>query len=387
MPSILIGLDAENNIRYWNQEAESKMGLSTDDAEGRNVLDIKIDMIPLEESIAEIKNNKSPIKLEKIKKFGETSVDYFDVIMYPVDKEAKEGIVIRIDNVTDRVLIENELLQLNEVLEDHVAERTKELEDSIERLKQTQDHLVQAEKMASLGSLVAGVAHEINTPIGIGVTESSYLEDMTRECLELFNSNELTRSTFEKYLKNSLKSSGSILRNLERGAKLVASFKKVAVDQTYEEKRTFSVKRYIDEVLMSLHTRYKRTGHSITINCSEDIELTSYPGAFAQIITNLVMNSLIHGFEGIEKGEITMDISTQENELVFSYKDTGKGMEQEALDSIFEPFFTTKRNQGGTGLGMHIVYNLVHQKLKGNIKCSSTVGEGTSFIIRIPREE
>ncbi|MDM8516853.1 ATP-binding protein, partial [Desulfobacterales bacterium HSG16] len=268
-------------------------------------------------------------------------------------------------------------------LEQKVAERTVQLQESLENLKKTQEHLVQSEKMASLGGLVAGVAHEINTPVGIGVTEASFLDEKTREFSELYNSGSLKRSDFEKYIKNATGSANSILSNLERAAELIAGFKQVAVDQSIDEKRKFALKSYICEILFSLDPKYKKASHTTIVNCPEDLEIASYPGAFSRIIANFVTNSLIHGFDGIEKREIRFDVTTEKDELLFCYSDNGRGMDEKTARQIFDPFFTTNRSRGGTGLGMHIVYNLVTQTLGGQIKCNSAPGKGTSFLIKM----
>ena len=263
---------------------------------------------------------------------------------------------------------------------------SKALHDSLETLKRTQNQLVQAEKMASLGGLVAGVAHEINTPLGISVTASSFLERKTLELKELFDQNRIKRSDFKKYIETALESLSSILSNLNRAADLIQSFKQVAVDQSVEEKRVFGLKHYIDEVLVSLRPRYKRTKHAISVNCPENIKLNSYPGVFMQVFTNLVINSLIHGFDDIENGQISIDITDHDDTVRIIYSDNGKGMNEDQLTKLYDPFYTTRRGQGGTGLGMHIVFNLVTQTLGGEIKCQSKPGEGTTFTIVVTKD-
>ncbi|MCP4350721.1 MAG: HAMP domain-containing histidine kinase [Desulfobacterales bacterium] len=285
--------------------------------------------------------------------------------------------------VSDAEIMRVSIKDLTENLEAKVQDRTKQLQESLENLKKAQDQLVQSEKMAALGGLVAGVAHEINTPVGLGVTEASFLQEKTRIFSEAYTSGDLKRSDFEKYIRNATGAADSILSNLERAAELITSFKQVAVDQSSEEQRRFVLKTYISEILLSLRSKYKKTSHTITVNCPEDLEIDSYPGAFSQVITNFVTNSLLHGFEGIEKGEIVFDVSTEGDELLFSYSDNGRGMDDESLRQVFEPFFTTKRTRGGTGLGMHIVYNLVTQTLGGRLECKSAPGEGTVFLIKM----
>lgn len=296
-----------------------------------------------------------------------------------------------IRDITERKKVEEQIYHLNEELERRVVERTQELEQanaalyqSLERLTQTQSQLIQAEKMAALGGLVAGVAHEINTPVGIGVTAASYLDMRTQEIATHLQRSALTRSELEGYLKTAQESSDIVLSNLQRAAKLIQSFKQVAVDQSLEEKRRINLKTYIDDIFLSLQPRLKKTQYKILIECSETIEITTFPGAFSQIITNLVMNSLIHAFEKQEQGEIRIHILQKNDTLIFTYQDNGRGIPEEHLVKIFDPFFTTRRSEGGSGLGMYIVYNLVTQKLKGVIHCQSQPGEGVRFTLVLP---
>lgn len=251
-------------------------------------------------------------------------------------------------------------------------------------LKLAQAKLVQAEKMAALGELVAGVAHEINTPIGIGVTAASYLNDKTKGLLNSYDNDLLKKSELEKYFDVASSATNTILNNLEKAADLVRSFKQVAVDQSSDELRTFKVCEYLDEILLSLKPKLKKTKHEIFTSCDENISIKSYPGAIYQIITNLVINSLIHGFEEKESGKIVIDIKLKENYLKLNYSDDGKGIRKENIKKIFDPFYTTKRGMGGSGLGLHIVYNLVLQKLKGTIDVESDTEKGVNFLIVFP---
>jgi len=260
----------------------------------------------------------------------------------------------------------------------------KELKISLDTLERARDQLVQSEKMAALGELVAGVAHEINTPVGVGVTAASFLDAKTREFSTLYESGELKRSELETYLKTVQEVSNSILINMERAAELISSFKQVAVDQSSEKQRRFNLKEYIDEVLLSLRPRYKKTAHSICVNCPLDVEINSYPGAFSQILNNLIMNSLIHGFQDKEEGEIRIEICFDDGELIFIYKDNGCGMDEARKEKAFDPFFTTRRGKGGTGLGMSIVFNLVTQTLKGRVWLDSAPGQGMCLTMTFP---
>ena len=280
------------------------------------------------------------------------------------------------------ISIEKSLLYNN--LEQKVAERTQELSDALEHLKATQSQLVESEKMASLGGLVAGVAHEINTPIGIGVTAASTLADRTTQAVTAYKNKQLKGSALITYFDLAVSTSQLVLKNLKRAAKLVQSFKQVAVDQTNLEKRSFAVKQYIQATLTNLHTHLKETQHQITINGDEQIEINSYPGAFSQIITHLVMNSLLHAYKKGDKGELCFELYRDSERLILEYSDDGCGIPPENLGKIFEPFFTTIRARGGIGLGLHIVYNVVTQKMQGTILAKSEIGVGTTFIIDLP---
>ncbi|GAA6135473.1 hypothetical protein NBRC116188_22630 [Oceaniserpentilla sp. 4NH20-0058] len=285
-----------------------------------------------------------------------------------------------------RVDKETEIIELNADLENKVYERTKELESSLNDLKLTQQQLVEQEKMASLGELVAGVAHEINTPIGVGITAVSHLMESVELINKAFNSGTLTKKQFSDMLSALLESAGIVDSNLRRAADLVKAFKSVAVDQSSAEPRLFALKSYTQDVITSLRPKLKRTQHEIIVDISDDIDLYCDPGVISQIVTNLIMNSLNHAFAPQEAGKIKMSASVHDNVLQFSYEDNGQGIDESILKRLFDPFVTTKRGQGGSGLGTHIIYNLVTQALGGRIQCISDLGHGTRFEITIPLE-
>jgi signal transduction histidine kinase len=278
------------------------------------------------------------------------------------------------------------LQRFNENLEQLVQQRTTELSQALADLKATQNKLVESEKMSALGGLVAGVAHEINTPVGIGITAASLLADKTTEFFETYKSGQMKRSQLEKFLDTAMQSSSMVLSNLNRAADLIQSFKQVAVDQSTEEQRTFNLNQYLSEVLISLRPKLRTTHHQVKIRGDEAIALYTYPGALSQIITNLVMNSLIHAYLPQDAGHLVFDFKQEHDQIIFEYSDDGKGIPKEHLSKIFDPFFTTNRGQGGSGLGLHIVYNLVTQKLNGTIECKSQMGVGTTFIIKLPSQ-
>lgn len=274
----------------------------------------------------------------------------------------------------------NKISDLNLSLEQKVVE----LNESLENLKHTQDYLVQTEKMVALGGLVAGVAHEVNTPVGVGVTAASYLQDKTKELYELHKQGAITRSALNKYINLAIESTSIVLSNMERAAALIHSFKQVAVDQSSEELRVFNIKQYIGEILISVHSKFAKTPYKIEVICLHEFSINSYPGALSQVLTNLLMNSLIHGFDGVDYGTITIEAIKKGENVCFLYQDSGCGISEENIAHIYDPFFTTKRGQGGSGLGLQIVYNLVTQTLCGKIQCQSVLGEGTKFAIEFP---
>jgi ammonium transporter len=286
---------------------------------------------------------------------------------------------------------EAQVRQMNADLEGRVQKRTqelqasyRELQDAMNELKDTQTQLVQSEKMAALGELVAGIAHEINTPIGISVTAASNYEQKTRDFLRKLADNQLKRSDLDGYARLSEETARMLMVNLERAAELVQSFKKVAVDQSSEARRVFNLGRYTEEVLLSLRPRIKKSKLQVELNCPADIELNSYPGAYSQIITNLIVNSMMHAYEPEQEGTIRLSFTLDNGDVIFDYVDDGKGIEGAVLGRIFDPFFTTKRGSGGSGLGLHILYNIISGTLGGSVEVFSKVGEGTHFRLRMP---
>ena len=259
-----------------------------------------------------------------------------------------------------------------------------ELSKTLNNLEKTQDKLIEAEKMASLGGLVAGVAHEINTPLGIALTGITYFDEISHNIHKIYETQDMTQEDFEKYLDESKDISSQVLKNIQRASDLVQSFKQVSVDQTSEIKREFYVKDYTNSIILSIHNQIKRTHITIENNIPSDVKINSYPGAFGQIITNLILNSLIHGYTNKDKGLISFTLKKEKNDIVLHYKDDGKGIKESDLPHIFEPFFTTRRGIGGTGLGLNILYNIVKKQFEGEISCKSKVNEGVDFEIIIP---
>ncbi len=269
---------------------------------------------------------------------------------------------------------------------EEIFDAMQALETAYAELKQTQNSLVQAEKMASLALLVAGVAHEINTPVGIAYGCSTHLAAKTRILAEAFEQDRMKRSELAAYVAAAGESSRLIQQNLTRAAELIQSFKRVAVDQTSQERRRFELRAYLEEVITSLGPRLRQSPHRLAIHCPDGVHMDSYPGALSQIVTNLVINALTHAFPDRPEGRLTVAAAElPEGEVEIRVCDNGIGIPPDHLPRVFEPFFTTKRGSGGSGLGLHIVFNLVTQSLGGKISVDSTPQYGTTFMLRIPK--
>lgn len=305
----------------------------------------------------------------------------------------EDGRALRMSGTTSDINALNQALaalrSLNEQLESRVEQRTAdlrsandELRSTLERLTLAQRQLFEAEKLASLGGLVAGIAHEINTPLGIGVTAASHLQEEAARISRLVASGELRQHHLDEFQRTARESSEMILRNLQRADRLVKSFKQVAVDQSGEDRRVVDLGVCLDEILTTLGPSLKKTPHRVALDCPPGLIVETAPGALYQIVTNLVMNSLVHAFDAGRAGAMRIAVASQGRSLTIDYRDDGRGMDDAVRARMFEPFFTTRRGQGGSGLGMHIVYSLVTQILHGTIECESAPGAGTRFLIR-----
>jgi signal transduction histidine kinase/ligand-binding sensor domain-containing protein len=313
-----------------------------------------------------------------------------------VERDA-QGRALRLVGTTQDVSVlkraEEQLRRLNEELESRVETRTGDLRKANAELRQTLDQLtlaqrqlLESEKMAALGGLVAGVAHEINTPLGVTVTAASHLQEEARRIGKLAAAHSLSAQELAEFHIAANESSEIILRNLNRADRLIKSFKQVAVDQSSEQRRTIDLGAYLNEILISFGPTLKKTAHNVHVDCAEPLTLNTYPGAIYQIISNLLMNSLHHAFAPGQTGEITIAVKQSGRLAELVYRDDGHGMSEEVRSRIFEPFFTTRRSQGGSGLGMHVVYNLITQLLKGHINVTSAPDAGTTFAIMLPMD-
>lgn len=287
---------------------------------------------------------------------------------------------------------EQQILQLNSNLEMNVLSRTQELattnaalNSSLQQLQLYQTEMIEQQKMAALGQLVAGVAHEINTPIGIGVTAISMLLELQKNLERTYKEHQLTAKGMEHFLQESKECSDMVFRNLCRAADLISTFKQVAVEQSNESQQQVYLAKVLEDILFTLQPKFKNTQYSVKLNCAPDIKAHINVAALQQVIINMVMNSLIHGFDQRDKGAIQIDVSVQDKDCVIAISDDGVGISPALAKTIYDPFVTTKRGQGGSGLGMHLVYNLVSVALKGRIALDEKYHPGARFVISFPQ--
>jgi signal transduction histidine kinase len=271
--------------------------------------------------------------------------------------------------------------------EDELRSSKEKAESALLELNAAQQNLIDAERLAALGGLVAGVAHEVNNPIGISLTVASSFARRTEMFeAELKSGGGLRRSQLEEFVRTSRDAAQQLVANLHRAGELIQSFKQVAVDRSHAERRQFSLGEATDQIIASLRPVLKRAPIELTVDVPEGLLIDGYPGSYGQILTNLFLNAVNHAFADGRAGTISIAARARGHEDVeISFADDGAGMTPDVQRQAFDPFFTTRRNAGGTGLGLHIVYNLVTQQLGGRMMLESRLGQGTTFRIIIPR--
>jgi two-component system, NtrC family, sensor kinase len=265
-----------------------------------------------------------------------------------------------------------------------LSRSNEQLSGALEQLKHTQGNLIQSEKLAALGSLVAGIAHELNTPIGNGLTVASTLNGTCSEFSQKLAAG-MTRTALQQFVEDVTQGNQIICRNLQKASELVSGFKQVAMDRTSAQRRKFVLQDFLQDTHLTLMPMFRRTPFECVISCEQDIEMDSYPGPLGQVITNLLNNAIIHAFDEMPSGCVSVTAQQKGSWVCIEVKDNGKGIKAEHVSRIFDPFFTTKLGAGGNGLGMHIVHNIVTGLLGGDISLQSTLGIGTCFTLRIPQ--
>ena len=281
---------------------------------------------------------------------------------------------------------ESSLKQYSDALESKVAERTLALSQSVEQLQQAQSQLIESEKLAALGGLVAGVAHEVNTPLGIAVTATSVLSETLDSLRQQFTAQTLTSQQFSDLLAQASDSTQMLVNNLQRAARLVRDFKQTAVDQVSEARSQFQVEQVLRALIASLHPETRKVPVEPLLECPSGLQMNSLPGVLTQVLANLILNSVRHAFADQAAPLIEIRLQEQGEQVLLDYRDNGCGVPKSLRERIFEPFFTTKRGSGGSGLGLNIVYNLVTRKLGGKLEFSSQPGQGVHFRLSLPRE-
>ena len=296
------------------------------------------------------------------------------------------GLVMRMLEAHDRMVAEEGLRGFNEMLEKRVKDRTRELEQAMENLHLAQDELVRAEKMASLGGLVAGVAHEINTPLGVALTGITHMSEELGTFRQAVESGQIKRSDLNSFIEAVAEGTAMAERNLGRAAHLVRSFKMVAVDQAADDVRELDLAAYLGEIVESLTPTLRKSGVRVRAHAEGDLHMHTVAGDISHVLTNLIMNAALHAFpEGWERAkEITVLARRTDDRIILEVIDNAAGIPEDIRDKIFEPFFTTARNKCGSGLGLNIVFNTVYQKLKGGIALTDADGGGSHFTIQIP---
>jgi PAS domain S-box-containing protein len=374
----LVWLDDTARIIYANEAACRCLGYTKDEMLRMTIHQIDPDFPPEAwmPHIEELKKNGSRT-FESRHKRKDGSIFLVEITGNYIEYNGRFYSFAFDRDITERKRVEKELEAHRHKLEELVEERTSELRKAMEQL-------VQSEKLAALGQLVAGVAHELNTPIGNTRTvASSYGEDFESFAAAIGN-NTLSQSQLDTFLQRSREAVSLLESNCSRATELIGQFKQVAVDQTSMRKRSFNLLRTVEDLLATLQPQLKHTSHSIEVDIPDIINMDSYPGPLGQVIANLVGNSLVHGFENMEQGTIRIHAeSMDEHTVKLIYADDGKGISEKNRAHVFEPFYTTRLGKGGSGLGLYIVYNLITSVLGGTvgIRDSET---GVAFEIVIP---
>lgn len=383
--------DADSRVIMWNPASETLFGVTAVEAIGQpidSLLTLPADAIPFNRLIQDIIPNEQapqPRDMRIVCRDGKVvhTLSTTFAIAGGEDKPLFASISV---DITKQKLIESELELRVESRTQELAGRNHELSQAIEQLKLTQNKLVQSEKLASLGSIVAAVAHELNTPIGNARVVASSLSSRTEEFVRESEHN-LRKSDLLDYIDHANQACLLLERSLVRAADLINSFKRVAADQTSSQRRPFDLRETLLEIASTLRPSFKKSGHELILEIPPGIEMESYPGPLGQVIGNLINNALLHAFDDLQHGNMRLSVSreAEQDQVRIVFCDDGAGIPADSLSRIFDPFYTTKLGAGGSGLGLNIVHNIITGILGGEIEVSSALEHGTRYEIRLPR--
>jgi PAS domain S-box-containing protein len=313
----------------------------------------------------------------------------FLIYIAPVEFGGQQRFVTTLYDQSDRVAAEAAQRAVHEALEERVAQRTAELTRTVRDLTATKEGLVQAEKLASLGAMVAGISHELNTPIGNTLTVASTLHGQVRELQAAVERGDLKRSTLNQFLERLEDMSDLISRSAMRSGDLIKSFKQVAIDRTSERRRAFDLQELVNDIVTSMKPGMRKTNIQVTHNIPANVQCDSFPGPVGQILTNLIQNAVVHAFAGRENGHITIAATVEgagpQSQVALTVRDDGVGMPEQVRHRVFDPFFTTRLGQGGSGLGLSISHRLATATLGGSLSVDSTPGQGSCFTLAFPQ--
>ncbi|WP_171013703.1 PAS domain-containing sensor histidine kinase [Chitinivorax sp. B] len=388
IPELLVFTDLNTGeVLNVNRHGEALLGYSVIEMVGKSALDLGIWVNPEQRQLMlmQLQQGQSVQSMEAEFRHRNGHTVWVELSAAAFEQCGRMMMLAAVRDVTERHHLQTAMQHLNTELEQRVESRTIELKNALTTLHNAQDELIHREKLATLGSLVAGISHELNTPIGNAVTVASLLEARAKEMANTLQTGSLRRSEFESYISATYDAVTLLLRNLGNARDLITSFKQVAVDQTSEKRRPFDLKSVLEEVLATLAPRFKHLPYRLSLDLTPNIAMDSFPGPLGQVLTNLVNNALLHAFEERTTGTVYV-IARQRDSMhaTLIVRDNGIGIPPENMNKIWDPFFTTKLGSGGSGLGLNIVYNIVTHVLGGQIKVESQPRTGTCFTLTLP---
>lgn len=383
----IVVIDAQGIIQDCNPAAERMFGYRADELIGRNVSCL----MPEPHRSRHDEYIRRYLETGEARIIGigrEVTAVRADGTEFPADLAVAEmrvgdavGFTGILRDVSERKRHEQHLRELNAALE-RQAQATRE---ALARLEDTRGQLLAAEKLASLGELVAGVTHEVATPLGIAVTAASTLREEARQIAARVEQGSLRRSELTAFLETCSETARLIETNLQRASELMQGFKQIAADRVTEQLRRIALRQWLDQLLATLRPRLKRAPHRVEVDCPEDLALTTRPGALSQVLTNLIVNALVHAWDEGQQGTLRIVARPRDGGgAVLEVADDGRGIPDDVLPHVFEPYFTTRADRGSTGLGLHIVDKLVRDALGGELALEAAPGAGTRFRILLP---